>query len=198
MIAALRGKVLAKYFNRVIVDVQGVGYDVAVSLPTLEGLTHDGEVFFHVYTALRENSLELYGFVNPEEKSLFEMLISVSGIGPRMAITILSGISPESFAAAVLEGNGARLTAIPGIGKKSAERIILELKEKLKRDGLGSAFPGGNGSIPSLEEDLVSSLIHLGYSERQARGTARSVMEKADTALDLTSAVKLALKDLVK
>ena len=130
MIASLRGTLVSRGFNRVIVDVQGVGYDVSVSLPTLEMLTENGEVFLHIHTSVRENALELYGFTDQQEKTLFEMLIGVSGIGPRSALTILSGISPERFQHAVIQGDVRRLTAIPGIGKKSAERMLLELKEK--------------------------------------------------------------------
>jgi len=198
MIAALRGKILFRDTNRVIVDVQGVGYEVAVSPPTIESLPDDGEVFFHVHTALRENSLELFGFVVPEEKTLFEMLLGVSGIGPRMALTILSGIEPKRFEVAVLEGDLGKLTSIPGIGKKSAERIVLELKEKIAKRGLGAGSASGMIAAPSLEEDLVSSLVNLGYKERPSRAAARTVLGGDDGGLTLPEAVKSALKELAK
>ena len=196
MIASLRGTLVSRGFNRVIVDVQGVGYDVAVSLPTLEMLTENGEVFLHIHTSVRENALELYGFTDQQEKTLFEMLIGVSGIGPRSALTILSGISPERFQHAVIQGDVRRLTAIPGIGKKSAERMLLELKEKIQKISFGN---WGSAPIPgSLEEDLVSSLVNLGYREKDAAAAARKVINGNEQALSLTQAVKMALKQLMK
>ena len=196
MIASLRGTLVSRGFNRVIVDVQGVGYDVAVSLPTLEMLTENGEVFLHIHTSVRENALELYGFTDQQEKTLFEMLIGVSGIGPRSALTILSGISPERFQHAVIQGDVRRLTAIPGIGKKSAERMLLELKEKIQKISFGN---WGSAPTPgSLEEDLVSSLVNLGYREKDAAAAARKVINGNEQALSLTQAVKMALKQLMK
>jgi holliday junction DNA helicase RuvA len=197
VIASLRGKLMYRGFNRVIVDVQGVGYDVAVSLPTLETLTENGEIFLHIHTSVRENALELYGFVEQEEKALFELLIGVSGIGPRSALTILSGISPDRFQHAVINGDTRRLTAIPGIGKKSAERMMLELKEKIQKltfssDGKQSVGPA------SVEDDLVSSLVNLGYREKEAVAAAHKVLNGDGNALSLTQAVKLALKELMK
>ena len=198
MIASLRGQVLSRSFNRVIVDVQGVGYDVAVSLPTLESISENAEIFLHIHTALRENALELYGFTGLEEKRLFEMLIGVSGIGPRSALTMLSGISPARFQEAVLKGDIRRLTAIPGIGKKSAERVILELKEKIKKSPITTSFPGTQTGHGSLEEDLVSSLTNLGYKERDARSAAERVLAGNGAGITLMEAVKLALKELMQ
>lgn len=198
MIAALRGKILFKDTTRVIVDVQGVGYDVSVSRNTMGSLPDEGEVFFHIHTALRENSLELYGFTVQDEKSLFEMLLGVTGIGPRLALTILSGVSPDLFQKAVLEGDVHRLTAIPGIGKKSAERIVLELKEKIKKAGLSTLAQAATGLSASLEEDLVSSLVNLGYKEHHARAAGRKAMQCCEPGVPLPDAVKLALKELAK
>ena len=198
MIAALRGKVISRTFNRVIIDVQGVGYDVAVSLTTLESLAENGEVQLHIHTALRENSLELYGFHTTDEKALFEMLIGVSGIGPRTALTILSGISPESLRDAVMRGDLPRLTAIPGIGKKSGERILVELKDKIRKMGLATLSPSDVHAPASLEGDLVSSLVNLGYKERDARQVAAKILKSKDSHISLTDAVKLALKELMK
>ncbi len=198
MIAALRGTILFRDSTRVVVDVRGVGYEVAVSSPTLESLPLEGEVFFHIHTALRENSLELFGFTEPDEKSLFELLISVTGIGPRTAMTMLSGISVESFEQAVLRGDIRKLTTIPGIGKKSAERIVLELKEKIKKRGIRRVSALGLGVHASLEEDLVSSLLNLGYKEREAGAAAAKVLSTAAAGLTLTDAVKAALKELAK
>lgn len=198
MIACLRGKIVFRGINRLVVDVQGVGYDVAVSLATLESVPHDGEVFLHIYTALRENALELYGFHAEQEKSLFEMLITVAGIGPRTSLQILSGITPDGFCQAVLEENVRKLTSIPGIGKKSAERIIVELREKIKKVGNGTGMKRGKVTAGTIEQDLVSSLVNLGYKEKVAAMAAQTVISTAGPDLKLTDAVRLALKDLMK
>jgi holliday junction DNA helicase RuvA len=198
MIASLRGKIAFKGLNRIIVDVHGVGYEVAVSLSTMEALPQDAEAFLNIYTALRENALELYGFVTQEEKALFEMLLTVAGIGPRISLNILSGTSPDGFRRAVLEGDLHRLTSIPGIGKKSAERIVLELKEKIhKMPMFGDSIPG-KLAPPSLRDDLVSSLTNLGYKERMAETVAKKVLEDAGPEMSLSYAVKTALKELMK
>ena len=198
MIACLRGKVLFRGINRLVVDVQGVGYEVAVSLATLDSLPRNGEVFLHVHTALRENALELYGFCTEEEKALFEMLITVKGIGARTSLVILSGISPEGLRNAVLGSDLHRLTAIPGVGRKSAERIILELREKIQKLGAATLPAAGRDGAFSLEEDLISSLVNLGYKDRVASSAAKKVLKGAAPDLTLTHALKTALKDLMK
>lgn len=198
MIACLRGNVIFRGINRIVVDVRGVGYDLAVSLSTLESLPDNGEAFLHVHTALRENALELYGFGTEEEKRLFEMLITVKGIGARTSLVILSGISPEGLRAAILESNVHRLTAIPGVGKKSAERIILELREKIQKAGIVSSAAHGKSSPASLEDDLISSLVNLGYKDRVAATAARKTLKSAAPDLSLPQALKAALKDLMK
>jgi Holliday junction DNA helicase RuvA len=198
MIASLRGKIAFKGLNRIIVDVNGVGYEVAVSLSTLEALPQDAEAFLNIHTALRENALELYGFGTQEEKTLFEMLLTVAGIGPRISLNILSGISPEGFRRAVLEGDLHRLTSIPGIGKKSAERIVLELKEKIHKMPVCGDAASGKPTASSLRDDLVSSLTNLGYKERMAETVAKKVLEDAGPDMSLPHAVKTALKELMK
>lgn len=180
-----------------VVDVQGVGYDVAVSLTTLEALPLDGEAFLHIHTALRENSLELYGFSSSEEKILFEMLISISGIGPRTSLNILSGIPPDSFRLAVLDSDVQKLSSIPGIGKKSAQRIVLELKEKLKKSQLMNRGVPITGYVSDLKSDLVSSLINLGYKEKLAESLASDIVKENGADIDLESALKIALKKLI-
>ena len=198
MIAALRGKVLFKDINRLVLDVQGVGYDVAVTLSVLESLHDNGDVFLHVYTALRENNLELYGFVDRAEKVLFELLLTVNGIGPRTALMILSGISPVGFQKAILEGNIHSLTSIPGVGKKSAERMVLELKEKVSKMGLPGASIPEKSAAATLHEDLISSLVNLGYKERIATDVAKRVMSEVNPDATLAQTVRMALKDLIK
>ena len=198
MIASLRGQVISKSLNRVIIEAQGVGYDVAVSITTAESLPQTEEAFLHIHTALRENALELYGFKTEEEKTLFELLLTVAGIGPRTSMSILSGISPDGFKQAVLDGDLHQLTMIPGIGRKSAERIVLELKDKIRRLGPAVGVPGEKGRATSLENDVVSSLVNLGYPERTAVASARKVFKEAEPGLTLSQAVKLALKHLMK
>lgn len=198
MIASLRGTILKKEISRLIVDVSGVGYEVAVSLNTLESLPGDGDVFLHIYTVLRENALELYGFHDYEEKRLFELLISVSGIGPRTSLSILSGVSPAVFREAVLDGDVHRLTRIPGIGKKSAERLLVELKDKMKKLGMPQTAEMGMSGPSTLEEDVISSLVNLGYKERLAEATAKKVLQNLSGDANPAEAVKLALKELMK
>jgi Holliday junction DNA helicase RuvA len=197
MIASLRGKVSAKGTNRVIIDVGGVGYDVFVSFTSLESLEQDADTFLYIYTSVRENSLELFGFVTLEEKTLFELLLGVAGVGPKTSLQILSGISPQGFREAVLGEDEKRLTSIPGIGKKSAQRIILELKEKIKkRSGtkMSSGFALTSGSI---EQDLVSSLVNLGFKEKTAEEVVRGIMKTAPKEITFSEGIKKALKELM-
>jgi Holliday junction DNA helicase RuvA len=176
MIAHLRGKLIARHPNQVIVDAMGVGYDVTISVPTFSELPPaGGEVSLHIHTHVREDQIALYGFLRPEEKHLFEKLISVSGIGPKLAITILSGMPTDEMTAAIRRNDVARLTKIPGIGRKTAERMVLELRDKLP--------PVGNEQVhvvPSLstvQEDVLSALMNLGY-QRPSAEKALSTVEK--------------------
>lgn len=197
MIASLRGTAISVGINRIVLETMGVGYDVAVSISTLAGIAVGSEIFLHVSTVMRENALELYGFETLEEKTLFEMLITVAGIGPKTALSILSGISPEGFRQAVLGEDAQRLTVIPGIGRKSAERIILELKEKIRKSPLLRGVVPGRPAEASLEEDLVSSLVNLGYKDRAAAAVAQKVLKDAGH-ITLPEAVKRALKEMMK
>src|SRR5712692_5777493 len=165
MIAHLRGRLLEKHPNRVIVDVQGVGYEAHVPLSTFYEMAEPGnEITLRVHTHVREDALSLYGFATLVELQLFERLIGVSGIGPKLALAVLSGIEPNELIAAVRQGNVARLTAIPGVGKKTAERIGLELKDKMvaflpAEGSASSAAPAGD----LLRSDVLSALVNLGY-----------------------------------
>ncbi|AFM24138.1 Holliday junction branch migration protein RuvA [Desulfomonile tiedjei] len=197
MIASLRGTAISLGINRIVLETMGVGYDVAVSISTLASIAVRSEIFLHVSTVMRENALELYGFETLEEKTLFEMLITVAGIGPKTALSILSGISPEGFRQAVLGEDAQRLTVIPGIGRKSAERIILELKEKIRKSPLLRGVVAGKPAEASLEEDLVSSLVNLGYKDRAAAAVAKKVLKDAGH-IPLPEAVKRALKEMMK
>jgi holliday junction DNA helicase RuvA len=172
MIAHLRGKLLAKHPNQAVVETAGVGYDVTISVPTFSDLPEAGtEVALHIHTHVREDVIALYGFQRPAEKLLFEKLISVSGIGPKLAITILSGMAADEMVAAIRGNDVARLTRIPGIGKKTAERMVLELRDKLP-----PATQSAEPTVPTMnavEEDVLSALMNLGYQ--------RAIAEKALT-----------------
>ncbi|HEX3738833.1 MAG TPA: Holliday junction branch migration protein RuvA [Terriglobales bacterium] len=176
MIAHLRGKLIARHPNQVIVDAMGVGYDVTISVPTFSELPPvGGEVSLHIHTHVREDQIALYGFLRPEEKHLFEKLISVSGIGPKLAITILSGMPTDEMTSAIRGNDVARLTKIPGIGRKTAERMVLELRDKLPPVGTDQVHV-----IPSLsavQEDVLSALMNLGY-QRPSAEKALSAIEK--------------------
>jgi Holliday junction DNA helicase RuvA len=167
MIAHLRGKLLAKHPNQAIVEAAGVGYDVTISVPTFSDLPAPGsEVALHIHTHVREDALALYGFLRPSEKVLFEKLLTVSGIGPKLAITILSGMAADEMVGAIRGNDVACLTRIPGIGKKTAERMVLELRDKLPQ-----AAPTAITAAPSVsavEEDVLSALINLGYQRAAA------------------------------
>ena len=167
MIAHLRGKLLAKHPNQAIVEAAGVGYDVTISVPTFSDLPAPGsEVALHIHTHVREDALALYGFLRPSEKLLFEKLLTVSGIGPKLAITILSGMAADEMVGAIRGNDVARLTRIPGIGKKTAERMVLELRDKLPQ-----AAPTAITTAPpvsAMEEDVLSALVNLGYQRAAA------------------------------
>ncbi len=161
MIAHLRGTLLAKHPNQAIVETHGVGYEVAISVPTFTEMPAEGaEVALHIHTHVREDALSLYGFLRLAEKHLFEKLLTVSGIGPTLAIKILSGMPADEMVGAIRGGDLARLTRIPGIGKKTAERMVLELRDKLPAAG-GSEMTAALAS--PVEEDVISALVNLGY-----------------------------------
>src|SRR5215472_6169620 len=162
MIAHLRGKLLVKHPNQAIVEAGGVGYDVTISVPTFSALpAGGGDVSLHIHTHVREDQLALYGFLRFEEKQLFEKLLTVSGIGPKLAITILSGMAADEMVGAIRSGDVARLTKIPGIGKKTAERMVLELRDKLAP--ATSAPEPSPPAMSQVEEDVMSALLNLGY-----------------------------------
>lgn len=175
MIAHLRGKLLAKRPNQIVVETGGVGYDVAISVPTFSELPSSGsEVSLFIHTHVREDVIALYGFLHHAEKELFEKLMTVSGIGAKLAITILSGMPADEMVAAIRVNDVGRLTKIPGIGKKTAERMVLELRDKLPIQP--SEDPGVSASAPSvLEEDVLSALVNLGYQRPLAQKALASL-----------------------
>jgi len=171
VIAHLRGKLAQKDSARVIVDVHGVGYEVFIPLTTFTALPEPGsEVFIDIHTHVREDVIALYGFSSRRERVIFEKLMTISGIGPKLAVTILSGGSVEDLTGAIRRGDLARLTAIPGVGKKTAERIVLELKDKLQD------FTETQ-SKPSVEVDVLSALENLGYNRALAESALRRAVD---------------------
>lgn len=161
MIAHLRGKLISKHPNQAIVEAGGVGYDVVISVPTFSELPSlNAEVSLFIHTHVREDALALFGFLRAQEKQLFEKLLSVSGIGPKLAITILSGMPTDTMVAAIKGNNVASLTRIPGIGKKTAERMVLELRDKLDTFSISAEV---TAAATPVEEDVISALVNLGY-----------------------------------
>ncbi len=172
MIAHLRGRLISKHPNQAIVEAAGVGYDVTISIPTFSDLpAMGGEVALHIHTHVREDAIALFGFLRAEEKQLFEKLITVSGIGPKLAITILSGMAASDLVGSIRANDYARLTKIPGIGKKTAERMCVDLRDKL--EGFGEMQPVK--ALSGIEEDVISALTNLGYQ----RALAEKAVERA-------------------
>lgn len=168
MIAHLRGKLISRHPNLVILETAGVGYQVTVSVPTFSQLPSLGsEVALHVHTHVREDQLALYGFIRPEEKQLFEKLITVSGIGPKLAITVLSGMPADEMINAIRGNDLARLTKIPGVGRKTAERMVLELRDKLVPVD-GAEQVQAISSLSATQEDVLSALMNLGFQRPAA------------------------------
>ena len=184
MIAQLRGRILRKDAQSVVVDVGGVGYQVTIPVSTFYRLGEPGsEVTLLTHTHVREDALALFGFLTSVEQTLFERLIAVAGVGPRLAISILSGIEPPELVGALRSGDVARLTRIPGVGRKTAERLVVELKDKMAGlEGVGSA---PEEPTPGPREDLVSALVHLGYSRNEAeRGVEGALKQGGDAPFE--------------
>ena len=197
MISHLRGRLLEKQPNRVIVDVNGVGYDVHVPLSTFYEMAEPGEdIALRVHTHVREDALLLYGFATVLELRIFERLIGVSGIGPKLALAVLSGLEPNELVAAIRTANVARLTGIPGIGKKTAERIGLELKDKM-----AAIVPAETAVLPqaaagdALRDDVLSALINLGYHRPLAERAADAAL-RTSAGASFESTLKSALREL--
>ena len=200
MIALLRGRVAEKQPNRIVVDVQGVGYDVHVPLSTFYDVPEpDGDVSLKIYTHVREDALQLYGFLTDLERQLFERLISISGIGPKLAIAVLSGMDPRDLLVAVQRADVARLTGIPGVGKKTAERIVLELKGRLSQIAPPQAADAAATATgpERVRADLLSALQNLGYHRPQADKAVESVL-KAIPDATFEQALKSALRELMR
>jgi holliday junction DNA helicase RuvA len=194
VIAHLRGLILSKSPNAVIVDCNGVGYELAISVSTFTELGAEGSaVKLHVHTHVREDALALFGFAELTEKRLFEKLLTISGIGPKLAITVLSGISAERLVGAIRAGDHATLTKIPGIGKKTAERVVLELKDKL--DDMVGSVPetGAKPSLGAVADDVLSALVNLGYPRPVAQKAVETAAKDTSVASDFEQLFRAAM-----
>ena len=196
MIAHLTGKLLQKRPNYVVVDAHGVGYAVHIPLSTFYQLGEEGSpVSLRVHTYVREDTLALFGFLSDQEKALFEKLISISGIGPKLGISIMSGASVDDLIRSIRGGDLVRLTRIPGVGKKTAERMVLELRDKMPEVTLEEA-PAAH-SLSQLEEDVVSALVNLGYQQGLAeRVCAKTAEGMADAERTFENVLRMTLKRL--
>ena len=198
MIAFLRGRVLDKQPNRIIVDVQGVGYELHVPLSTYYDIGDAGaDVSLRVYTHVREEALQLYGFLTVLEQQMFERLIGISGIGPKLAVAVLSGIETRELVTAVQRGDVARLTGVPGIGRKTAERIVLELKDRLAQIVVPAGVDAAAGPGDRLRADLLSALQNLGYHRPAAEKAVESTLN-ATTEPSFEHALRSALRELMR
>ncbi len=192
MIASLNGTILKKTTNAAIVDVSGVGYSVRISLNTLETLPAEGEsLFLHIHHHFTESEQMLFGFNDLDEKRMFELLINVKGVGPKLALTILSGAKPADLQTYIASNSIGMLSKIPGIGKKTAERIVLELKDKIGEVTDTDQLESGFGNVYS---EVVSALEQLGYKRSQAESAANQALKTGKE--DLSSLIKEALRTL--
>ena len=199
MIAHLRGRLLDKQPNRIILDVNGVGYDLFVPLSTFYNLGEPGaDIALRVHTHVREDALALYGFATRLEQDLFERLISISGIGPKLALAVLSGLEPAELMRAIERGDVAQLTGIPGVGKKTSERIVLEMKDRLPRVAAPPPLAGGpDAERASIRDDVLSALLNLGYHRPLAEQAVAAALKTAPAG-DFERALKQALRELAK
>jgi Holliday junction DNA helicase RuvA len=182
VIARLAGTLLEKGVQRLIVDVGGVGYEVLVPLSTFYAVGDPGAaVALRIHTHVREEALQLYGFATSLELLLFERLIAVSGIGPKLALAVLSGIEPQAFIAAVRQNDLVRLTRIPGVGKKTAERIVIELRDRLPQDAALPADAEGPEPTGGVRDDLLSALTNLGYQRHAIEKTVDAVIRRTES-----------------
>jgi Holliday junction DNA helicase RuvA len=196
VIGLLRGRLVSREAERLLIDVGGVGYEVRVPASTLLELPQ-GEVELLVSTQVREESITLYGFLTLDERRAFELLLSVSGVGPRIALAALSSLGHEALATAIAAGDAARLATVPGVGRKTAERLVVDLRDKLAA-ALSGVRAEGAESIPSgtAGGDVVSALVNLGYPAKQAGKAVKDAEESADGPADFDQLLRLTLQRL--
>jgi holliday junction DNA helicase RuvA len=195
VIARLSGVVVEKRGDAAVLEVQGVGYLVHLSLQSMGRLPPEGgRAQLRCYTHVREDALQLFGFATSEEEELFHLLISVSGVGPRLGINILSGMPATELATAILHGELARLTKIPGVGKKTAERLVLELKDRIRESGLLGARPSQPPMATAADQALLSALVNLGYRAAAAERTAETVRRNLGPSAPIEDQLREALR----
>jgi Holliday junction DNA helicase RuvA len=198
MIAQIQGKLISKSIESVVVDVGGVGYEVFVPLTTYYRLPDIHQIVsLMIYTHHREDAIRLYGFLTPAEKEMFEFLISISGVGPKLARNILSGIDAEELTDALVDGDLVRIRRIPGVGSKTAERLVLELREKVQTSQVAGERMKGDGK-EGLFKDVLSALINLGYKPQQADSALSGVKRNSGNEISFEVIFKMALKILAK
>ena len=198
MIGALRGRILEKAPNRIVVDVQGVGYEVHIPLSTYYDLgDNDSDVTLRIYTHVREDALQLFGFLSDIERQMFERLLSVSGIGPKLAVAVLSGLETRDLVAAVQRADVARLTTIPGVGRKTAERIVLELKDRLAHIAAAPIEEAIPRTADRGRADLLSALQNLGYHRPQAEKAVDAVL-RTSPDMSFEQTLRMALRELMR
>ena len=194
MIAHIRGTVLEKHPNQVIVETGGVGYDVTIPISTYSALPEVGaEVRLRIHTHVREDAFSLFGFLTQDEKTLFEKLIGVSSIGPKLAVTVLSGLPTAELIASIRQGQAENLVRIPGVGKKTAERIVLELRDKLDLLAAGAPTTQPAATLSALEQDVLSALLNLGCARPAAEASVRKAKAQGP-ALDFEQYFRRALE----
>ena len=200
MIAQIRGRLASKQPHRVVVDVNGVGYQISIPLSTFYQLPDvPGEVLLYTHTHVREDAIQLFGFHTRDEQTLFELLQGVAGIGPRLATNILSGISVDELVPALSEGNVTRLRAVPGVGKKLAERLVVELREKVGSARLAETPTVPAGPPPALDrplEDVISALVNLGCNRKEAARAAEAARQELGPAAEFEKLIKAAFRAL--
>jgi Holliday junction DNA helicase RuvA len=193
MIGYLTGKIISAKPTQILLDVNGVGYEIKISINTFERISGKDTVSLHIYTNVKEDSIALFGFHSESEKEMFELLISISGVGPKSALSLLSGISTDELKQAIINSNVERIIAVPGIGRKTAERLILELKNKvqdIKEEGI-------TPSKPSLQKEAVAALTTLGYNLAGSEKAVNKILsELPDSSLE--ELIKRSLKELNK
>lgn len=198
MIALICGKIAYKEIASVVIDANGVGYRVFIPLTTFYELPEAGEsVTLHVHTSVKEDAINLFGFYTTRERDLFQLMISVSGIGPKIAMNIISGITPNELLQAISGGNVGKLVGIPGVGRKMAERLILELKEKVLKKMTLEQLPVAedqNKTDEMLKEDVLSALVNLGYKNNTAKDALDKIMQISEEELTLDTLLKKTLK----
>jgi Holliday junction DNA helicase RuvA len=185
MIGFLTGNIITLKPTKLILDVNGVGYQVNISINTFENISDKKSASLHIYTSVKEDSITLFGFYSETEKEMFELLISVNGIGPKLGLSILSGIQVNELKDAIEAGNISRLVAIPGVGRKTAERVVLELKSKVDKIKEGV----GKGISYNIKQEAIAALTTLGYNLKQAENSVRDI---------LSSSKDISLEELIK